>query len=83
MSVARQFGALYLSIDIDVLDTAFAPGTGHTEPGGLTTRELLYFVHMLKNLKNLKMADIVEINPKKDLNDMTSKIGAKLLVELS
>ena len=83
MSVARQFGALYLSIDIDVLDPAFAPGTGHTEPGGLTTRELLYFVHRLKNLKNLKMADIVEINPKKDLNDMTSKIGAKLLVELS
>ncbi|MFH1505573.1 MAG: arginase family protein [archaeon] len=83
MSVAKEFGALYLSLDIDSLDPAFAPGIGHTEPGGLTTRELLYFVHRIKKLKNLKMADIVEINPKKDLNDMTSKVAAKLLVELS
>ena len=82
MSVARQFTALYLSIDIDVLDPAFAPGTGHAEPGGLTTRELLYFIQRLKNIKNLKMADIVEINPKKDINDMTSRVAAKLLTEL-
>ena len=73
---------LYLSIDIDVLDPAFTPGTGYCEPGGLTTRQLLYFLHKLKEL-NIKAVDIMEINPKKDVNNMTSKIGAKLLVELS
>jgi len=82
MSVAKNFNALYISIDIDVLDPAFAPGTGYTEPGGLTTRELLFFLHRLKKLQNLKAYDLVEINPKKDINDLTSKVGAKLLVEL-
>jgi agmatinase len=82
MSVAKNFGALYISIDIDVLDPAFAPGTGYIEPGGLTTRELLYFLFRLKNLRNIKGYDVVEVNPKKDVNDMTSKVGAKILVEL-
>ena len=82
MSVAKDFESLYISIDVDVLDPAFAPGTGYIEPGGLTTRELLFFLHRLKKLKNLKAYDLVEINPKKDVNDMTSKVGAKLLVEL-
>jgi len=74
---------LYLSVDIDVLDPAFAPGTGYCEPGGLSTRELLYFISVLKKLNKIKAADIMEINPKKDVNDMTSKVGAKLLVELA
>ncbi len=82
MSIAKNFKDLYISIDIDVLDPAFAPGTGYIEPGGLTTRELLFFLHRLKKLKNLKAYDLVEINPKKDVNNMTSKVGAKLLVEL-
>jgi agmatinase len=83
MSVAKEFGSLYVSIDIDVLDPAFAPGTGYPEPGGLTTRELLFFIHRLKNLQNLKAMDIVEINPSKDINELTSKVGAKLVVELT
>ena len=82
MSVAKNFKDLYISIDIDVLDPAFAPGTGCQEPGGLTTRELLFFLHRLKRLKNIKAYDLVEINPKKDVNNMTSKLGAKILVEL-
>ena len=82
MSVAKNFKDLYISIDIDVLDPAFAPGTGYIEPGGLTTRELLFFLHRLKKLKNIKAYDLVEINPKKDINNMTSKVGAKILVEL-
>jgi len=82
MSVAKNFKDLYISIDIDVLDPAFAPGTGYIEPGGLTTRQLLFFLHRLKKLDNLKAFDLVEINPKKDVNDMTSKVGAKILVEL-
>jgi len=73
---------VYLSLDIDVIDPAFAPSTRYAEPGGLTTRELLFFLHRLKRLQNLKAYDLVEINPNKDINNITSKVGAKILVEL-
>ena len=82
MSKAKDFGSLYVSFDIDVLDPAFAPGTGYLEPGGLSTRELLYFVHKLKNLSNWKASDIVEVNPSKDVSSLTAFAAAKLLVEL-
>ena len=81
--MARQWPALYLSIDIDIADPACAPGTGYIEPGGLTARQLIYLVQRLKLLKNLKMIDLVEVGPDKDLNNMTSKLAAKLLVELA
>jgi len=81
METARSWSSLYISIDIDSVDPAFAPGTGCTEPAGLTSRELIYFVQRLKLLKNLKIVDIVEINPKKDVNNMTSKLGAKIIAE--
>ena len=82
MSVAKDWDGLYLSIDIDSVDPACAPGTGYTEPAGLTSKELLYLIHRIKLLKNLKAIDIVEVNPDKDINDMTSRLGAKLCVEL-
>lgn len=82
MERVREFSDLYLSIDIDFLDPAFAPGTGYMEPGGASTRDLLYFIQRLKLLKNLKAADIVEVNPDKDINDMTSKTAAKIIGEL-
>lgn len=82
MSVVRNFDGLYISVDIDVLDPAFAPGTGYTEPGGLTTRELLYFIQRLKNLKNIGMWDLVEVNPDKDINEMTVMAAAKIVVEM-
>ena len=82
MEKTREFSDLYLSIDIDFLDPAFAPGTGYMEPGGSSTRDLLYFVQRLKLLKNLKAVDIVEVNPDKDHNNMTSKAAAKIIGEL-
>ncbi len=82
MSIAKGFGAVYVSIDIDAVDPAFAPGTGYIEPGGLTSRELLYFLARLKNLRNLKAFDLVEINPKKDVNGLTVKLGAKIVSEI-
>ncbi len=82
MEIAMNFDAIYLSIDIDVLDPAFAPATDYLEPGGLSTRELLYFIQRLKLLKKLKVVDLVEINPDKDFNDMTCKLGAKIVKEL-
>ena len=82
MAAAKDFGALYVSIDIDAVDPAFAPGTGYIEPGGLTSRELIYFLQRLKLLKNFRAMDVVEVNPPKDVNEMTSKLAAKILVEM-
>jgi|TARA_B100002003_G_C14134207_1_gene545408 agmatinase len=70
---------VYLSIDFDVLDPNEAPGTGYLEKDGLKTDELIKILAQIKP----KAVDIVEINPKKDLNNMTSKLGAKLIVKLS
>jgi formiminoglutamase len=82
MTAARGFDALYVSVDIDVLDPAFAPGTGYTEPGGMTSRELIYFIQKLKLLKNVMMWDLVEVNPEKDVNEMTAILAAKLIIEM-
>lgn len=82
MEFANKFQSFYLSIDIDVVDPAFAPGTGYPEPCGFTSREMLYFVKRLKLLKGLKSADIVEVNPKFDVNNITSKLAARLVAEL-
>jgi agmatinase len=73
---------LYLSLDIDVVDPAFAIGTGYKEPGGLTSREFIYIVQRLNKMKNLKAIDLVEINPEKDVNDLTVKLGARIIAEL-
>ncbi|WP_088340064.1 agmatinase family protein [Robiginitalea sediminis] len=71
---------LYISVDLDALDPAFAPGVSHHEPGGLTTRELL---HILQSVKApIVGADIVEYNPERDINGMTAMVGAKLFREL-
>lgn len=83
MEEARKFDALYLSIDIDVVDAAFAPGTGYLEAGGLTSRDLIYLLQRIRLLKNLKAVDIVEINPSKDTNGITAKLGAKIIAELA
>jgi agmatinase len=82
MEYARNFENVYISIDIDAIDPAFAPGTGYPELGGLTSREFLYLIQRMKRLNNLKAFDIVEINPDKDLNGLTVKLGAKILGEL-
>ena len=72
---------LYLSLDIDALDPAFAPGVSHHEPGGLTTRQLL---HLVQNIKTpIVGADIVEFNPTCDINGTTAMLCAKLLKEIA
>jgi len=75
---------LYVSFDIDVVDPAFAPSTGHTEVGGLTSRQALYIIARIAKMKNLKVFDLVEINSEKDECQgwMTVKLGAKLVGEL-
>ncbi|WP_457553313.1 agmatinase [Desulfobacula sp.] len=73
-------GPVYLSIDIDCLDPAFAPGASHHEPGGMTTRDVINIIQLLKG--NIVGADIVEYNPNRDLMSMTSMVAAKLLKEI-
>lgn len=76
---------LYVSIDIDVIDPAFAPATGYrNEVGGLTSRQFLYLISRINKIKNLKAVDIVEINCEEDkkFNAITTKLGAKILGEL-
>ncbi|MEK6935399.1 MAG: arginase family protein [Nanoarchaeota archaeon] len=82
MERAKTSGGFYISIDMDCLDSAFAPGVNYPEVGGLTSRQLIYFVKRLSLLKNFRGADLVEINPDKDINRMTIKLGAKLLSEM-
>ena len=81
-SVATVDGPVYLTIDVDGLDPAFAPGVSHHEPGGLTMRQVLDIVHNLAD-GNVEVvgADIVEINPERDIHDMTAMVGAKLVRE--
>ncbi len=63
MERARASSGFYVSIDMDCLDPAFAPGVVYSEPGGLSSRDLIYFLKRLKILDNFRGADIVEINP--------------------
>ncbi|SHG33131.1 agmatinase [Flagellimonas flava] len=72
---------LYLSLDMDALDPAFAPGVSHHEPGGLSTREVIQIIQDINAL--LVGADIVEYNPNRDINDMTAMVCAKLLREIA
>jgi arginase len=73
-------GPLYLSLDLDVLDPAFAPGISHYAPGGLATREVLDILHRLPC--SPLGADLVELNPDRDLNGMTAMVAAKLVKEI-
>jgi agmatinase len=73
-------GPVYISLDMDVLDPAFAPGVSHIEPGGLSTREALGIIRDLET--PVVGADIVELNPKRDLNGITAVAAAKFLKEI-
>ena len=73
-------GPLYLSLDLDGLDPAFAPGVSHHEPGGLTTREVIDLIQAID--VPLVGADIVELNPVRDVVGMTTAVAAKLLKEI-
>ena len=72
---------LYISIDIDVLDPAFAPATGTPEAGGLTSRELLAVLRGMSSLQ-LVGADVVEVSPAYDHAEITAVAAANLAYEL-
>jgi arginase len=72
---------VYISFDLDGLDPAFAPGVSHREPGGLSTRQALHVIHRLS--APVVGADLVEFNPRMDVNGLTAMVCAKLLKEIA
>jgi agmatinase len=81
-SVRERIGKrpVYVSIDIDVLDPAHAPGTGCPEPGGVTFRELASFLYSLEGLKVVGL-DVMEVSPNVDPANITAAAAAKLVRE--
>lgn len=73
-------GPVYVSLDLDALDPAFAPGVSHHEPGGLTAREVIDLLHALPG--PILGADIVELNPARDPIGQTAAVAVKMLKEL-
>lgn len=71
--------AVYLTIDLDGLDPAYAPGVSHPVPGGLTARQLLTFIQMAP--WDLVGMDVVELNPGRDEGQRTAVLAARLLHE--
>lgn len=73
-------GDVYLSIDLDAIDPAFAPGVSHREPGGLTVRDVLELILRLD--ARVVGADIVEFNPQQDVAGLTAGVAAKIAKEV-
>jgi agmatinase len=80
-AVPQPAGPLYLSIDMDGFDPAFAPGVSHHEPGGLSVRDVLAVLDRVR--APIVGADIVEYNPSRDLNGVTAVLAAKLIKEVA
>jgi agmatinase len=72
---------VYVSIDLDVLDPAYAPGVSHHEPGGMSTRQVIEVIQRIE--APIVGADIVEYNPKRDPAEITAMVAVKLLKELA
>ncbi|GAB6181710.1 agmatinase [Desulfotomaculum defluvii] len=71
---------VYITLDIDVVDPAYAPGTGTAEPGGCSSTEILDAIYLMKELNVVGM-DLVEISPVYDHSERTALLGAKLVRE--
>ncbi|MEQ8302544.1 MAG: agmatinase [Cyclobacteriaceae bacterium] len=73
-------GPVYISLDMDAIDPAFAPGVSHFEPGGFTTREIISILQRVKG--NVVGADLVEYNVTRDPTGVTGMLAGKLFKEL-
>ena len=71
---------LYISLDIDAFDPAYAPGVSHHEPGGLTSRQVINLIQSIDT--EIIGADIVEYNPNRDFQNMTAFLAAKMMKEI-
>ncbi|MEO5976025.1 MAG: agmatinase [Chryseolinea sp.] len=73
-------GPVYISLDLDALDPAFVPGVSHHEPGGFSTRQVLSIIQNID--ADFVGADIVELNPTRDIQNMTAMVAAKFYKEI-
>jgi agmatinase len=73
--------AIYLSVDIDVIDPGMAPGTGTPEPGGMLTRELLRAVRQVVGSVELAGMDVVEVSPPYDVAEVTASAAHRCVLE--
>jgi len=78
--ITSTFDRVYLSVDLDVLDPAFAPGVGNPEAVGVSSRELYDLITTFQN-KKIVAADIVELNPTYD-NGSTASMAAKMIATI-
>ena len=74
-------GPLYISIDLDGFDPAYAPGVSHHEPGGLSVRDVMAVLRRVTG--PIVGADVVEYNPSRDINGVTAVLAAKLVKEVA
>jgi len=83
-NVEELDGSIYISIDMDVFDPSIAPGVGNPEPYGLDTWRFFRIIEKILSLNNNVVGlDIVETNPLNDVNDITSILAAKIILEVT
>ena len=73
---------VYISVDIDVIDPGFAPGTGTPESGGMQPRELINILRCLKGRLEVVGGDVMEVCPSYDVAETTALVAVKILHEL-
>ncbi len=78
----QDVDAVYVTLDIDILDPAYAPGTGTPEAGGLSSRELFELLRIIFARLPVRALDIVEVAPPLDCNDITSFAAVKAIYEV-
>jgi formiminoglutamase len=81
-SVAAHADALYLSVDLDAADVAWAPGVSAPGTGGLTSREMIELVGVVASDPRLVGVDIMELSPPYDVDHRTARLAARLLLEV-
>lgn len=77
----KDCSAVFLSLDIDVVDIGFTPGTGSPEPGGLLPREMLNFIRLVAK-EGLCGMELVEVCPPYDVSDMTAQLGCRAIMDV-
>ena len=80
---STKFDALYVSLDLDVLDGAFAPGVSAPSVNGLTPFQVKNIIQKLMESKKIKVFDVVELNPEWDQDNRTAKLAAHFLQDLT
>jgi agmatinase len=78
---ASDVDAIYLSIDIDVVDPGSAPGTGTPEPGGLMPYQLLRAVRLIASAVRLFAMDVTEVSPPYDHAEVTAALANRCMLE--